>query len=131
MTDKRAINAIKESKPLRLFDVIVMAVVTVAALALALTGLVGGKKGARVVVTENGKTQEYSLGENREIKLTELTVVIDGGEAYVKDASCADKVCEHTGRISRVNQSIVCLPGGVVVKIVGSGEFQADTGQAR
>ena len=58
-------------------------------------------------------------------------MVIDGGEAYVKDASCADKVCEHTGRISRVNQSIVCLPGGVVVKIVGSGEFQADTGQAR
>ncbi len=131
MTDKRAINEIKESKPLRLFDVIVMAVVTVAALALALTGLVGGKKGARVVVTENGKTQEYSLGENREIKLTELTVVIDGGEAYVKDASCADKVCEHTGKISRVNQSIVCLPGDVVVKIVGSGEFQADTGQAR
>lgn len=131
MTDKRATNAIKESKPLRLFDVIVMAVVTVAALALALTGLVGGKRGARVVVTENGKTQEYSLAENREIKLTELTVVIDGGEAYVKDASCADKVCEHTGKISRVNQSIVCLPGGVVVKIVGSGEFQADTGQAR
>ena len=102
-----------------------------AALALALTGALGGKKGAAVTITEDGKTQEYPLGENRTITLRSLTVVIENGEAYVINPDCPDKICEHSGRISRVNQSIVCLPAGVVVGIKGAGEFQTDTGQEK
>ena len=56
MTDIKTIKAVKNSKPVRLVDIIVMAVVTAAALALALTGTLGGKKGAAVTITEDGKT---------------------------------------------------------------------------
>ena len=131
MTDIKTIKAVKNSKPVRLVDVIVMAVVTAAALALAITGALGGKKGAAVTITEDGKTQEYPLGENRTITLRSLTVVIENGEAYVINPDCPDKICEHSGRISQVNQSIVCLPAGVVVGIKGAGEFQTDTGQEK
>ena len=44
---------------------------------------------------------------------------VENGAAYITDADCPDKVCEKTGKISRVNESIVCLPNKVVVTITG------------
>lgn len=131
MTDLKTVKAVKNSQPLRIVDVIVMAVIAAAALALALTGVLDGKPGARVKIAENGKTQEYPISENRTIGLSSLTVVIENGEVYVTDSACPDRICEHSGKISRVNQSIVCLPAGIVITITGSGEFQTDTGQEK
>ena len=50
---------------------------------------------------------------------------VENGTAYITDADCPDKVCEKTGKISRVNESIVCLPNKVVVTITGddTGDF--------
>ena len=131
MTDLKAVKAVKNSQPLRLVDVIVMVVIAAAALTLAFTGILDGKPGARVKIAENGKTLEYPISENRMIELSSLTVVIENGEVYVTDSACSDKICEHTARISRVNQSIVCLPAGIVITITGSGEFLTDTGQEK
>ena len=129
MTDLKTVQAVKNSRPVRLVDIIVMAVVTAAALALAFTGAFNGKKGAAAVITEKGIAHEYPLDENRTITLSSLTVVIENGEAYVINSDCPDKICERSGKISRVNQSIVCLPENVVITIVGAGEFQTETGQ--
>lgn len=131
MTDLKTVKAVKNSQPLRIVDVIVMAVIAAAALALALTGVLDGKPGARVKIAENGTTQEYPISENRTIELSSLTVVIENGKVYVTDSTCPDKICEHSGKISRVNQSIVCLPSGIVITITGTGEFQTDTGQEK
>ena len=131
MTDLKAVKAIKNSQPLRIVDVIVMIAIVAAALTLALTGALDGKPGARVKIADNGKTQEYPISENRTIELPSITVVIENGEVYVTDSTCPDKICEHSGKISRVNQSIVCLPAGIVITITGAGEFQTDTGQEK
>ena len=40
-------------------------------------------------------------------------------EADVTDAGCPDKLCVRMGAVSRAGQSIVCLPGGIVVTVVG------------
>lgn len=55
--------------------------------------------------------QGYDGGSN--------TIVIEGGKVYMKDADCPDKVCEHTGKISKTGETIVCLPHRVVVEISG------------
>lgn len=49
-----------------------------------------------------------------------LTVVIEDDCVYIKDACCPDKLCEHTGKIHRANESIVCLPAKVSVTLVSS-----------
>ncbi|MDK2824368.1 MAG: hypothetical protein PWP71_2286 [Clostridia bacterium] len=45
---------------------------------------------------------------------------------YVNDASCPDKVCEKTGKISKAGQNIVCLPNKVVIYIQGANEKNID-----
>lgn len=55
-----------------------------------------------------------------------LTVCVENGEAFVTDADCPDKVCEHTGRIKARGASIVCAAAKVSVRIVGGGDQNAD-----
>ena len=71
-------------------------------------------------------TETYSLSENRTIEVTSngirLTVVIDGGEVWVKDADCPDLVCKHTGKISRGGEVILCAPAGLRIQVRGGGD---------
>lgn len=47
-----------------------------------------------------------------------LLTVADG-VATVTEATCPDQICVRHHAVSRVGQSIVCLPGGIVVTVVG------------
>ncbi len=58
-----------------------------------------------------------------------VTVVMTDAYVYVESASCPDKLCEHTGKISRASQSIVCLPAKVSVTLESSnGDLDAVVG---
>lgn len=60
-------------------------------------------------------------------KDTEMTVhgynngtnhlIIRGGEIWIEDASCPDKVCIHQGKISRNSDMIVCLPNLMIAQV--------------
>ena len=129
MTDKKRIEYLKSSPPLRLVDIIVIAVLVIISLIFSLTPILKGKEGNTLIVTANGVTNEYPLTKDMEITVNGVTVVIEKGQAFVKDSKCDDKICVHQGKISRVNESVVCLPQGVVLKISGESEFDASTGQ--
>lgn len=45
-------------------------------------------------------------------------LIIQGGEAWVEEASCPDGLCKNMGKISQVGQSVICLPNKVVVEIL-------------
>ncbi len=47
----------------------------------------------------------------------ENVLVISDGKAYVKSATCPDKICVGHRKISKTGESIVCLPHKVVVSI--------------
>ena len=47
-------------------------------------------------------------------------VVINDGKVSMTEADCPDELCVKTGKISRVGETIVCLPHRVVVEIKGS-----------
>ena len=55
-----------------------------------------------------------------------IDIVADETGAYVSDVVCPDKVCQKTGLVSRVGQSIVCLPNKVVVYIEGETQSEVD-----
>ena len=98
--------------------VAILLVVVIAASALMLFR----QDGAFVTVSIDGKVfGEYSLHEDRVVERKSgdghNTLVIDGGKAYVSDASCPDGICSSHRPISYDGQSIICLPNKVVVEI--------------
>ena len=46
------------------------------------------------------------------------TVIISGGLASMKYANCKDKICVNHNKISKNNESIICLPNKVIVTVV-------------
>ena len=73
------------------------------------------------VSVRGGETVEYSLSENGEYTLLngQVILVIENGEAYIEYADCPDRVCVRTGRISRVGESIICLPNKLSITVTG------------
>ena len=75
------------------------------------------KKANKTVEKINIKTlkeKEYTVDLDTNI----ICITKDG--VYVKEAHCPDKLCKKSGVINKPGQSIVCLPGKVMVEIVGS-----------
>ena len=84
-----------------------------------------GKEGMMVTVSVDGnQTVSFPLSKDTEYTISGYnggtnTLVIDNGAAYLKDTSCPDHLCEKMGKISKVGESVICLPNRVVVEITG------------
>ncbi len=83
------------------------------------------------VITKNG-VELYRIDLEKatgpkEIKI-EGTVTslieVEEGKIRFKDSDCPEKICVKTGWISRPGQVAVCLPGGVVIKIIGENQYE-------
>lgn len=46
-------------------------------------------------------------------------ITAEKGRIHFLSSNCPDEVCVHKGWISRSGQTAVCLPNGVIVKIIG------------
>lgn len=89
---------------------------------LFLAGLQGGDPGRWVVVQQDGKEiARYALDQDGIYPLNGGTnlLVIQDGWAFIREASCPDKLCVRQGRIKKAGQSIVCLPNRLTVIIEG------------
>ena len=81
------------------------------------------RTGLRVLVEQAGnEIGTYSLDKDLTLTITNdaggtNTLHIEKGQAWVTDASCPDKICEHTGKISLEGSAIVCLPNRLVVYV--------------
>lgn len=49
-------------------------------------------------------------------------LVIQDGEAHMENANCPDGICAQHKPISRMGESIVCLPHRVVITVVGAAD---------
>ena len=83
------------------------------------------ESGEKIKITSEKGTEYYSLSDYRSIDLysggIKITVSVTDKGVAVTEAGCPDRVCIHTGTISRPGQSIVCIPAGVVIEICGNG----------
>lgn len=83
------------------------------------------KEGKYVVVIFNQtEKSRYLLDEDLEVKLSfgddkYNILVIKDGKASIKSASCSDQICVRQRSISKVGETITCLPNKTVIKIVG------------
>ena len=110
-------------------DIIIIAAILLASLALLLVMTLLREEGATVVVEIDGVTvATYSLFENGEYSLNGGTnvLVIENGQAYLNYSDCPDHTCEKTGKIQYVGQTIVCLPNLLTITIKGEADGGVD-----
>ena len=77
-----------------------------------------------MVVTTSGQVYgSYDLSQDQEIVIQtdghQNKITINQGVAQITEADCHNHLCIKQGGISKINQSIVCLPNRVVVRIIG------------
>ena len=105
-------------------DLLLLAVALCAALLFVLYLFFAGREGSTVRVVCGGSLWgEYSLREDREIALelengTNLLIIRDG-QVWMEEADCPDRLCVRQGAVSRVGESIICLPHELVVTVEG------------
>ena len=119
-----------EKRVFRIGDLIaVLAVLLLAALVFLFA--LGKKEGAYAkITTYDGEVILLPLNEDCEKTVVSrgytLLVVVENGAVSVKGADCPDRICVHSGALSKVGKTIVCAPAGVVICVVGGGESDAD-----
>jgi hypothetical protein len=120
----------KESKIKKYrLDIIVISAILLVSVALLGILTVTKKEGDLAVVEIDGKTvAKYPLDVDGVFPLNGGTniLVIENGSAYLNYSSCPDHVCENTGKIRSVGETIVCLPNRVTITVVGDSDDGVD-----
>lgn len=88
-------------------------------------------KGDKVVIYVDKEVyKEVPLSKNEEFTIKTPkgynNVKVHDGGVEVVEASCPDDVCVKTGFITKSNQSIVCIPNKVSIKIVSNEKNDID-----
>lgn len=109
-------------------DILMIAVVLAAALALfGVSQLAGGKTATTVVVTVDGQEtlrRPLAVSDTYEIRQDDGSVnviAVENGVVYMKEANCRDGLCIRQGKMKNAAKSIVCLPHKLVVTLEGDG----------
>ena len=122
--------------------VVIGAVIVLCGLLLLISFLYGKamNKRARVVrITMDGQVilerDMSDFTEAMEYRITssdgDMVILLSSEKVYVKDSSCLDKICMHTGELTKIGDGAVCLPNRVVVQIVsGTGDTGDPDGKA-
>ena len=107
-------------------DIIIIAVVLLAALALfGVSQMAGGKAATTVVVTVDGQEvlrRPLAMSDSYEIKQEDGSVnviTVENGAVYMKEANCRDGLCIRQGKMKNAAKTIVCLPHKLVVSLEG------------
>lgn len=70
--------------------------------------------GERIEMLDLSKDQKVSIDGNYH-----NTVTVSGGKVAITASDCPGEDCVHSGAIASPGRSIVCLPNGVEVRVVG------------
>ena len=110
-------------------------IVLVALVMLLVMHVTGETKGDQVQITVNGEIYgTYPLEKDQTIEVTEgefhNVIRIEDGQAYMEEADCPDGYCKKQGTISRVNETIVCLPHKLVAEVESDGSTTDDADDA-
>lgn len=79
-----------------------------------------GKVILEMDLDEFSEPMEYRIDSER----GHMIIFLSSEKVYIKESSCADKICMHEGDLTSPGDGAVCLPNRIVVQIVSddSGE---------
>lgn len=102
-------------------DLIIIGIILLSAVLLLL--FKSNEIGKTAVIRVDGKeykTVNLESDEKTEISVNGVTIVYGGGEIWVENSTCHDKICVNAGHLSKKGQSAVCVPNRVSVEVVGN-----------
>ncbi|SHI34094.1 NusG domain II-containing protein [Parasporobacterium paucivorans] len=106
-------------------DIILLAtILAVSFVAFILFNILLPQQGAYVEIVVKGEVvKSLPLDENTQYMIVSEkgynVLDINNREAKITDASCPDKLCMHQKSIKSSDESLICLPNEVVVRVVG------------
>ena len=112
-------------------DILLVAGIVVVVAVFSLVYFLTRREGAYASVIKDGdEIARYSLSENITVPIYDdetvtNVLVIEDGKAYMSEAICPDQICVKHRAISKVGETIVCLPQELVIKIVASDNTDA------
>lgn len=88
--------------------------------------------GVAVVTIDGEEYARYFLNEDiyEKIELPDGSynvLEIKDGQVDITEASCPDRICVEHRKISKTNQTIVCLPNKLIVSIENGAEAEVDS----
>lgn len=103
-------------------DILIIVLLLGLALAVyAVPKLADGEDSAYAVITCDGEiVEEIPLDADGEYTVGNMIFTVDGGEIFVSESSCGDKICVRTGKISRQGEAIVCVPNRTAATVEGA-----------
>ena len=112
-------------------DFILFIILLIVCAVLFLVMFLMKKEGNRIIVQQNSEViLELSLEDDGTYLIEDgeflNELVIEDGVAYMKDANCKDLVCVHHAAISKVNETITCLPHKLIVYVAGEDISEVD-----
>ena len=116
----------------RISTFVFMAAVIFTAIILFLYNRCLSNSGSYAVIMVDGvEIQRLSLDDDTEFSIQGFNggknlLEIKDGECFMKEADCPDGLCIHQGKISKSNQSIICLPHRVVITVEGNKDESLD-----
>lgn len=78
----------------------------------------------QIAILDLNKNQEYRIYD-KSGKICNIVLISDG-QASMKYANCKDKICVNHNKISKNNESIICLPNKVIVTVVSDKDSNVD-----
>lgn len=114
-------------KVIKKADIVLFAVLMIIGIIISVFAFTSGKTGTKVVVTVDGQIYgTYSLAEDRVITIKQSNhtnkITIKNQSVQMTYSDCKNQVCVNDGKVTKTNQSIVCLPNKVMVEIKGDEE---------
>lgn len=111
---------------IRPLDVLILCALLLFTLAFFLATR-GKEAGTRAQIYVNNVLQEeIPLANGQTYTVTtekgSVRLAFSADGAWVDGSDCPDDICLRTGKITRIGQSIVCLPLGVCVTLCGAAE---------
>ncbi len=106
-------------------DVVIVSIILVGLIGWALI-LQHSKTAAKAVIMVHSKVYKIvNLNKNETFKIKWkgkylMTVQVKDGAIRAKDSTCKNKICVHTGWISKDGQSIVCVPNHIIIYTEGA-----------
>ena len=76
--------------------------------------LIQGEEARRVDLTKVEQPYEIRLDTTPAV-----TLAVEPGAIWFSEAGCRDKLCMKAGKLTKANDSAVCLPARVSVRLVG------------
>jgi|GEM_PF-847926 len=87
------------------------------------SGSGGGEMYAEIRTYDGGAGEALRYPLDKDISVEaesrgyRFVIVISDGEILIEEADCPDKVCVHSPAISSANTSVICVPGGLVIRV--------------